>query len=159
MLSAVLLSACAPRSAGQVHPTKTPSPSTQPEPTPSAIPVPPAAPDPAHVFVIVLENRSYSQVIGSGYVAQLAAQYAVASNYRGISHPSLPNYLAMTSGSTWGITDDGWHPLPAGGLGAQLTAAGIDWRAYMEGMSYGCYRNGNGYALKHNPFALSLIHI
>ncbi len=153
MLSAALLSACAPRSAGQVQPTKTPAPSIQPEPTSSAVPVPTAAPDPAHVFVIVLENRSYSQVIGSGYVAQLAAQYAVASNYRGVSHPSLPNYLAMTSGSTWGITDDGWHPLPAGGLGAQLTAAGIAWRAYMEGMSYGCYRNGNGYALKHNPFA------
>jgi phosphatidylinositol-3-phosphatase len=70
-----------------------------------------------------------------------------------VSHPSLPNYLALTSGSTWGITDDGFHPLPAGGLGAQLTAAGIDWRAYMEGMSNGCYHSPYPYALKHNPFA------
>ena len=103
--------------------------------------------------MIVLENRSYAQVRESGYIAQLAQQYSVASNYRGISHPSLPNYLAMTSGSTWGVADDGWHKLPAGGVGEQLTAAGLDWRAYMEGMSNGCYRNVNGYALKHNPFA------
>jgi phosphatidylinositol-3-phosphatase len=103
--------------------------------------------------VIVLENRSYAQVVGSGYIAQLAQQYGVAANYHGVSHPSLPNYLAMTSGSTHGVTDDGWHSLPPGGLGAQLTNAGIEWRAYMEGMSSGCYRNGNGYALKHNPFA------
>ena len=120
---------------------------------PSTAPDPPAAPDPTHVFVIVLENRSYSQVVGTGYIAQLASHYGAASNYRSISHPSLPNYLAMTSGSTWGVADDGWHSLPAGGLGAQLTDAGIEWRAYMEGIASSCYRNGNGYALKHNPFA------
>ena len=100
-----------------------------------------------------MENRSASQAIAGSYTSQLAATYGVATNYRGITHPSLPNYLAMTSGSTWGVTDDGWHELPAGGLGSQLTAAGIDWRAYMEGMTAGCFRNGNGYALKHNPFA------
>ena len=105
------------------------------------------------MFVIVLENRSYSQAITTPFIAQLAASYGLATNYHGITHPSLPNYLAMTSGSTWGISDDGWHPLPAGGLGAQLDAAGLSWRAYMEGMTSGCYRNVNRYALKHNPFA------
>jgi len=127
MLALLLLSACAPRSAGPVHPSptplaavQTPSDSSSPDPTPTATPTP------SHVFVIVMENRSYSQAI---------------------------NYLAMTSGSTWGITDDGFHNLPAGGLGAQLTAARIEWRAYMEGMTGSCLRNGNGYALKHNPFA------
>lgn len=120
-------------------------PTTTPSPTP--------APEPVHVFVIVLENRSYSQVADSGYIGDLVKQYGVATNYHGVSHPSLPNYLAMTSGSTWGIADDGWHSLPAGGLGQQLTDAGIDWRAYMEGMTGGCYRNVNRYALKHNPFA------
>ena len=101
----------------------------------------------------MLENRSYSQVVDSGYIAELAAKYGLATNYHGITHPSLPNYLAMTSGSTWGIADDGWHSLPAGGLGQQLSDAGIHWRAYMEGMGASCYRNGNRYALKHNPFA------
>ena len=115
--------------------------------------MPSPTPDPTHVFVIVLENRSYSQAIATPYLAGLATKYGVATDYHGVSHPSLPNYLAMTSGSTWGIADDGWHPLPAGGLGAQLDAAGISWRAYMEGMTNGCYRGGNRYALKHNPFA------
>jgi phosphatidylinositol-3-phosphatase len=103
--------------------------------------------------VIVLENRSYAQVAGSGFIAQLAQQYGMATNYHGVSHPSLPNYLALTSGSTYGIADDGWHNLPAGGLGAELSAAGVDWRAYMEGMSSGCYHSPYPYALKHNPFA------
>jgi len=154
MLALLLLSACAPRSAGPVHPSptplaavQTPSDSSSPDPTPTATPTP------SHVFVIVMENRSASQAITGRYTSQLAAQYGVATNYRGVSHPSLPNYLAMTSGSTWGITDDGFHNLPAGGLGAQLTEAGIEWRAYMEGMTGSCLRNGNGYALKHNPFA------
>ena len=119
------------------------SPSPEPSPAGST----------SHVFVIVMENRSYNQVIGGGYIADLAAKYGVATDYHGVSHPSLPNYLAITSGSTWGIADDGFHSLPAGGLGAQLTDAGIEWRAYMEGMSDGCFRSPYPYALKHNPFA------
>jgi hypothetical protein len=100
-----------------------------------------------------MENRSYGQVVGNGYIAQLAAQYGIATDYHGVSHPSLPNYLAMTSGSTWGIADDAFHALPAGGLGTQLTNAGMDWRAYMEGMNNGCFNSRYPYALKHNPFA------
>ncbi len=148
--AATVLAACSPQSARvQSSPTAPPSILT----FPSASPEPSASPDPTHVYVIVLENRSYSQVVGNGYIAQLAQQYAIATDYHGVSHPSLPNYLALTSGSTYGIADDGWHSLPAGGLGAQLTAAGIDWRAYMEGMTRGCYNSPYPYALKHNPFA------
>ena len=153
-LGACLLSACSPGTAAHLNPSPSPSPSPSPIaalPSPSSVPVPP--PEPIHIFVIVMENRSYSQVVGDPYLSRLAAQYAMATNYHGISHPSLPNYLALTSGSTWGIADDGFHALPAGGLGAQLTAAGIDWRAYMEGMSGGCFRSPYPYALKHNPFA------
>jgi phosphatidylinositol-3-phosphatase len=134
---------------GGMHtmPRLTPSPAAIANPAPSPSPTPPA-----HVFVIVMENRSYDQAISGGYTAQLAAQYAVATDYHGVSHPSLPNYLAMTSGSTWGITDDGYHPLAPGGIGAQLDAAGVSWRAYMEGMGSNCMVNGNRYALKHDPF-------
>jgi phospholipase C len=99
-----------------------------------------------------MENRSYPQAMSGGYTAQLASRYAVATNYHGVSHPSLPNYLAMTSGSTWGIADDGYHVLPRTGLGDQLTAAGISWRAYMEGMSGTCMASPYPYALKHDPF-------
>lgn len=150
-LAAVALAACG-RGTAQVEPPYHPSAPAPAVPSPEPSSATPT-PTPPHVFVIVLENRSYAQVAGSGYIAQLAQRYAVAANYHGVSHPSLPNYLALTSGTTYGITDDGWHSLPAGGLGAELTAAGIDWRAYMEGMSNGCYRSPYPYALKHNPFA------
>ncbi len=100
-----------------------------------------------------MENRSYSQVIDSPYISKLAGQYGVATNYHAVASPSLPNYLALTSGQTWGITDNNFHDLPAVGLGAQLTDAGLDWRAYMENMDNGCFNSPPPYALKHNPFA------
>jgi hypothetical protein len=153
-LGACLLAACAPKPAPQAKasPEASPSPAAiQPAPSPSPEPTPPSAQ--RHVFLIVMENRSYSQAISSPFMAQLAAKYSVATDYHGVSHPSLPNYLAMTSGSTWDIADDGYHRLPAGGLGMQLTNAGITWRAYMEGMSNGCFNSPYPYALKHNPFA------
>ena len=99
-----------------------------------------------------MENRSYDQALAGPYTAQLARQYGVATNYHGVSHPSLPNYLAITSGSTWGIADDGYHQLPLTGLGEQLSSAGISWRAYMEGMSGTCLSSPYPYALKHDPF-------
>jgi phospholipase C len=137
--------------------------------TPSSVP-PPAARAPGTVssaspsatataspkgslFVVVMENRSFGEAMAQPYTAQLAAQFAVATDYYAVSHPSLPNYLALTSGSTWGITDDGYHALPQGGLGHQLSQAGVSWKAYMEGMTAGCRDSPSPYALKHNPFA------
>ena len=146
----VILAACGTTQTA-VKPTATPvavgqSPSTAPSPTPT--------PAPKHVFLIVMENRSYDQALAGGYTAQLANAYAVATDYHGITHPSLPNYLAMTSGSTWGVADDGWHPLPkTAGLGVQLSNANLTWRAYMEGMSRTCLSSPYPYALKHDPFA------
>jgi len=100
-----------------------------------------------------MENRSYSEAMAQPYTAQLASQFAVAISYYAISYPSLPNYLALTSGSTWGIRDDDYHALPEGGIGHQLTQRGIPWRAYMESMTGGCRTSPGPYALKHNPFA------
>ena len=100
-----------------------------------------------------MENRGYDQAIGGRYISRLARQYAAATNYHAVAYPSLPNYLALTSGSTWGIADDGFHRLPDADLGAQLSAAGISWRAYMEGMTGDCFNSPYPYALKHNPFA------
>jgi phosphatidylinositol-3-phosphatase len=138
----------------------TPSPaSAAPSPSESPASVPPAAtttptPPLPHVFVIVMENASLATAQRSPSVQRLAGTYALATNYHAVSSPSLPNYLALTSGSTWGVTDDAYHVLPAGGLGLQLTAAGIGWRAYMEGLTDGgCLHSPYPYALKHNPFA------
>lgn len=100
-----------------------------------------------------MENRSYSQALTMPYVSELAGQYAVATDYHAVAHPSLPNYLALTSGSTFGVTDDGYHRLPAVGIGAQLTAHGIPWRAYMEGMTAGCLTGTGRYVVRHDPFA------
>jgi phospholipase C len=105
------------------------------------------------VFVIVMENHSYGRALSGSYTAGLAKQYGVATDYHAVGFPSLPNYLALTSGNTFGIADDGYHRLPSGGVGDQLTSAGILWRAYMEGMTNGCYNSPYPYALKHNPFA------
>jgi phosphatidylinositol-3-phosphatase len=108
-----------------------------------------------HVFVIVMENTGLDRALHSQPIARLASANALATNYRAVARPSLPNYLALTSGSTWGIADNLYHPLPAADLGTQLTTAGITWRAYMEGMTAeaGCMRSPYPYALKHNPFA------
>src|SRR3989441_2776320 len=129
----------------------TPSPPTV-TPTPSAAAS--AAPARPHVFVIVMENASLARALAAPDIAMLASTYRVAMNYHAVARPSLPTYLALTSGSTWGVTDDDYHVLPAGGLGAQLSAAGVPWRAYMEGLSAdGCVRSPYPYAVKHNPFA------
>ena len=135
--------------------TTTPSPSPSEFPrTPAPTPTETPAPITPHVFVIVMENASLETTLRAPSIQRLAAKYVLATDYHAVSSPSLPNYLAMTSGSTWGITDDAYHVLPAGGLGAQLTTAGVSWRAYMEGLtSAGCLRSPYPYALKHNPFA------
>jgi phospholipase C len=106
------------------------------------------------VFLIVMENHSASEALTGTFTASLAAKYGVANNYHAITHPSVPNYLALTSGSTWGLADDSYHSLPEQDLGTQLTAAGVTWRAYMEGLGDGgCLNSPVPYDPGHNPFA------
>jgi acid phosphatase len=147
LLAAVLLAtACQPVSQATPGPkasSTAPSATASPSPTPAA----------KHVFVIVLENTSYQLALQQPYIASVANQYAVATSYHSVANPSLPNYLVMTSGSTWGVRDDGYHRLAANGVGNQLTDAGISWKAYMEGFTGDCFNSPYPYALKHNPFA------
>jgi phospholipase C len=144
----VMCSACA------AAPVPAPSTAVAVTPTTSA-PAPAVSPttQPVRVAVIVMENHGYDQVVGLPYIRTLASASATLTNYHASSHPSLPNYLALTSGSTWGIGDDGYHVLPAQDVGDQLTTAGIPWRAYMEGMGSDCKDNEGAYAVKHDPFA------
>ncbi len=115
--------------------------------------VAPPAPS-RHVFVIVMENKSPEEALAGQFTASLAATYRQAANYRAVAHPSVPNYLALTSGSTWGVTDDSYHALPAQDIGDQLTKARVSWRAYMEGLgSDGCLNSPVPYDPGHNPFA------
>jgi phosphatidylinositol-3-phosphatase len=116
----------------------------------------------SHVVVIVMENAEYGEVIASQrapYVNSLARRYGLATQSFAITHPSLPNYLALTSGSTHGITSDCTGcSVSATNIVDQLEAAGISWRAYMEGVPGPCFAGSGagGYAKKHNPFAYYL---
>jgi hypothetical protein len=101
-----------------------------------------------------MENHSADEALTGRFTASLAARYGVADTYRAITHPSVPNYLALTSGQTWGVRDDGYYKLPASDLGHQLTSAGVGWRAYMEGLGpAGCLDSPAPYDPGHNPFA------
>jgi phosphatidylinositol-3-phosphatase len=116
----------------------------------------PAPPSPTahHVFLIVMENKTPAQALTGSFTSTLASKYGVADDYRAITHPSVPNYLAIASGSTWNVTDDSYHALPKQDLGSQLTSAGIAWRAYMQGYEPGgCLTSPLPYDPGHNPFA------
>ena len=118
------------------------------------------APVPAfkHIFVIVLENKSYEQVVDSAhasYLNTLAQQYGLATNYYAIGHPSLPNYLALTGGDTFGISNDCTDCTVAQpNLIDQLEAAGHSWKAYMESLPRPCFIGDAAplYRQKHDPF-------
>ena len=108
----------------------------------------------SHVVWIMLENVGYS-VVGSAsapYFNQLASRCGLATNDYAVSHPSLPNYVALTSGSTQGIVDDGEpssHPLNSPSIFSEL---GSNWRALVESMPTPCDLVTSGqYAARHNP--------
>jgi len=110
-----------------------------------------------HVFVIVMENHSYGEIIGSSaapYINSLLTSGALATNYTAVAHPSLPNYLALTGGSTFGITTDCntcW--VNASNIGDSLESVGSAWKAYEESMPSACYvGDSSPYAQKHDPF-------
>ncbi|MHB1209831.1 MAG: alkaline phosphatase family protein [Acidimicrobiales bacterium] len=123
--------------------------------------IPPSAPCAApgathyqHVVWILLENVGYS-VVGSPsapYFNRLTKSCGLATNDVAVAHPSLPNYIALTSGSVHGITDDGEpasHPLAVANLFSEL---GTKWRSLVESMPARCDHVTSGeYAARHNP--------
>lgn len=120
----------------------------------SGVPAGNVAPPPRHVFLIVMENHSAAEALSGPFAASLAARYGVAADYHAVAHPSVPNYLALTSGQTWGSVDDSYRVLPKSDLGDQLSAAGVSWKAYMEGLGpQGCLDSPVPYDAGHNPFA------
>ncbi len=119
----------------------------------------PAAVRPDHVVVVIEENRAYSAIIGSPsapYLNDLARQGALFSNSHAITHPSQPNYLALFSGSTQGVTDDSFpHSFSAPNLASELLAAGLTFAGYSESLpapGFTGASSGDLYAGKHNPW-------
>ena len=111
-----------------------------------------------HVVWIVMENHTFDDIIGSSdapYINQLADQHGLATDFYAETHPSLPNYIAMTSGSTQGIVDDNPpadHPLDVPSIFSLLRAGGS--RSLQESMPSNCSVGDSGqYAVHHNPQA------
>jgi len=115
-------------------------------------------PRPDHIVMVIEENHSFSQIIDSPdapYINQLASQGAVFTQSFGITHPSQPNYLALFSGSTQGITDNSCpHTFTTANLGHALLAVGLTFAGYSEDLpSVGSLTCDEGlYARKHNPW-------
>jgi hypothetical protein len=119
----------------------------------------PAGGAPSHIAVIVMENQEYGGILGSRsapYINSLARRYALATGMYAITHPSLPNYLALTGGSTFGIDSDCTGcSVKATSIVDQLEGAHLSWRAYMEDLPRKCFTGASAgdYAKKHDPFA------
>lgn len=109
------------------------------------------------VVVFVVENHSLAEMKASmPKVYAFATRYAYASNYTAIRHPSLPNYLAMAGGSTFGVADDkppAYHRLRGASVFDQARLHGKTAKTYADSMPSRCYLWGAGYyAVKHNPW-------
>ena len=111
----------------------------------------------ARVVVIVFENKEASAVLGSPAAPTfnaLARRYAVLTNYVGVAHPSLPNYLALVSGSTQGVTSDCADCVVAArNLADTIEASGRTWKTYAEGLPAPGFTGASAgrYAKKHDP--------
>ncbi len=110
-----------------------------------------------HIVLIVLENRGYKAAMDGTsmpHFAELAQKYTLLTNYFAISHPSVPNYIALMTGSTQNITTDCTTCfLNVPNLADELAKSGHTWKAYLESMPSPCFQgNANPYAMKHNPF-------
>jgi hypothetical protein len=112
-----------------------------------------------HVVVIVFENKESPSVLGNRAAPTFnayARRYARLTRYYGITHPSLPNYLALVSGSTQGITTNCTDcVVDATSLADTIEASGRTWKTYAEGLPVPGYLGARSglYAKKHNPFA------
>lgn len=122
-----------------------------------------------HLYVIMLENHSKSSVIDNAnapYITKLAHRYTMADHYYGVTHPSMPNYIATIAGDNFGIQDDNDQNvvnLDRRNLVDQLETKHLQWGAYMEDLPanktdrFGPTVDGTQiqlYAKKHNPFVL-----
>lgn len=109
---------------------------------------------PKKVFMIVLENEDASKAIQQPFLAKLASKGALLNNYSAITNPSQPNYIGLTSGGLWGITDDSNHTVDVRHIGDLIEEKGLTWKSYAEGYPGGCNLSAfiGTYYRKHEPF-------
>jgi acid phosphatase len=113
----------------------------------------------SHIVIVMEENHSYAQIIGSSqapYINSVASEGALFTNSHAITHPSEPNYMAITSGSTYGLTSDACpFSTSKPSLGSELLSAELTYAGYSESMPSQGYEGctSGPYARKHNPTA------
>jgi phosphatidylinositol-3-phosphatase len=120
----------------------------------------PRVPHLDHIVVVIMENHSYDEARVLPYTSKLIASGSSFATSRGIRHPSQPNYIALWSGSTQGVTSDQCpapgSPFTAENLGHACEAAGLTWKAYSEDLpapgNAVCTGTGSRYARKHEPW-------
>ncbi len=157
-----------PTAPGSAAPTPGPTPASTPGPTPAPTLAPTAKttawPTINHIYTIVMENEEATSILGSAnapYINSLAAGYGLAANFTAVAHPSEPNYIAMFSGSTQGVTDDAKHTFTnVPNLADQIEASGRDWHVAAQNVKLGCFTGGSAsggpdgsgtYVRKHEP--------
>jgi len=157
LLVVTLLAACsAPFQSPSPTSTSTPLPTETPTITPTATPRP-LVPDFAHIIMFVFEDREFDSVIGNSDMPNFnrwAGEYTLLTQYYAIRYPSLPNYIAMIGGDTFGITSDCLDCfVNAESLPDQIEASGRTWKTYQEDMPGPCFvGDSDYYAQRHNPF-------
>jgi phosphatidylinositol-3-phosphatase len=148
-----------PRASG---PTQRPAPTHQQSrhartAEPSTTTAPPAPAGATKLLVFVIENHSLDEMrTQMPWTYALAHRYGYATAYRAMTHPSLPNYLAIAGGSTFGVTDDrdpADHPLRGPSVFGAALGAGLTARVYADAMPSPCFLTSAGeYAVRHNPW-------
>jgi hypothetical protein len=121
-------------------------------------PIPVSQPTFSHVVVVVEENHSYSDVIGSSampYLNSLASQFGLATQYFANGHPSMPNYLMLTTGQMETFDDNFSGTISDDNVVRELVNAGKSWKAYEESIPSAGYLGGDvaPYVRRHNPFS------
>ena len=111
-----------------------------------------------HVVVVLEENHSYSEVIGSSampYLNSLSSQYGLATEYFANTHPSIGNYFMLTAGQLVTNDDAFAGTVDVDNLVRDLIAAGKTWKSYAESIPSTGYTGGDSYpyAKRHNPFS------
>lgn len=121
--------------------------------------VPPPAGQPtfSHVVLIVEENHNYSEVVGSSdmpYLNSLISQYGLATQYFANAHPSIPNYLMLTTGQMETFDDNFTGTISDDNIVRELVKAGKTWKAYEESIPAPAYLGPDqgGYVRRHDPF-------
>lgn len=129
---------------------------TPPSPIPTATSKP-LVPNFEHIVIIMFENKEFGTVIGNPLMPnynRLAREYTLLTQYYAVGHPSLPNYIALIGGDTFGI-DSNCHDcfIDAPSLPDLIEASGRTWKTYQEDMPEPCYVGDTDvYVQKHNPF-------